>query len=235
MNKLKGNPGIKKLNIFLSSVIYLGLILSPLPANCQTDDWQRLSPNDPKSDELDLQSLHATGASTYNAHYRVHEFSTDTYMLMGVKVPPDSVRIYYITGQCKDGATTVETQVDLVSSVGIVIHSDKSAEDFKASQAEFNDQYLKGTYQENVGSLACAALAARCAGRQLQWPLPSIGNIVKPEDKNPLYGWMENEGAPTMSQNETDKTTGQLSAEEEVKIRQLYTPACKAGFGQPAQ
>jgi hypothetical protein len=225
-------PGVKKPNIFLVFVIYSVLVINPLPAYSQDVDWQRLAPNDPKSDELDLRSLHVTGASTYTARYRAHQFSTDAYKLMGIKVPPGSTRIYYIMGQCKDGASMIETQVDLVSSTGAVIHSDKSEVDFKATQTEFNGQYLKGTYQDNMESLACAALAAQCARRALRWPLPSIGNIAKPDDKNPLYGWMDDEAAPTTTKKETAKTTGNLSAQEEAKIRQLYTPDCRARLEQ---
>ncbi len=222
--------------IISSFVVCLSLILNALPAYSQGDNWLRLSPNDPKSDELDLHSLHATGKRSYTARYREQEFSTDAYMLMGIKVPPGSTRISYIAGQCKDEAIMVETQVDLVSPTGAVIHSDKPDDDLKAMDAEFNDRYLKGTYQENMESVACAALAAQCAGRQLQWPLPRIENSLKPGDKNPLYGWMENEGAPTTaSEKETDKTTAQLSGKEEAKNRKLYTPDCNAGSMQPGQ
>lgn len=218
------------MNRLLFAILCWSLVFSALAA---AEDWQRLFPNEPGSDELDLQSLKPTSTTSYTGRYRDHEFSMDSYKLSGLKVPQGSYQIHYIKGQCTDGATAVETQLDLVSPEGKVIQTDKPNEDMVAMETELNDRYLKGTYQQNMASLACAALAARCAGRDLHWPLKTAGATSKPDDINPLYGWMENEGDIYTVNKEpanTSKIGGRV--DEQAMISQLYIPNCKADFLQ---
>jgi hypothetical protein len=220
-----------KLNMPLFATLCWSFVLSPV-AVC-ADDWQRLFPDDPKSDELDLHSLKPTSPSTYTGRYRDHEFSADSYRLIGLNVPQGSYQISYIKGQCIDGATATETQLDLVNPEGKVIQSDKPNEDMMAMETELNARYLKGTYQQNMASFACAALAARCAGRDLHWPLTTIGTTSKPDDKNPLYGWMENEGDQTTANKDTsDTAVKEINTDEQAKIRQRYIPNCTLEFLQ---
>jgi hypothetical protein len=219
-----------KMNRMLFAILCWSLEFSALAA---AEEWQRLFPNEPGSDELDLESLKLTSPITYTGRYRDHEFSMDSYRLSSINVPHGSYQIHYIKGQCADGATSAETQLDLVSPEGKVIQSDKPNEDMVAMEMELNDRYLKGTYQQNMASFACAALAARCTRRDLQWPLKTVGAASKPDDKNPLYGWMENEGnEDNVNKESVNTSTTGGSVDEQVKTRQLYVPNCKADFLQ---
>lgn len=148
-----------------------------LPTMAHAERWQQITPGDPDSILVDLDSVTPYVEST-SAMTKTPKIYADRAP-KGLKLPTGAVDYDLLEVQCHDGAIGYTIERRILDRNGKTLYRD--VPDPIKVQRKITQMYemAQGQYGQTTAGLVCAYAASRCTNKPFTWPIPNV---------NPLYG-----------------------------------------------
>lgn len=199
--------------------IFFGLTLFISATVANAENWQEVWPNTPDSDTnpqsgaIDLDTIKAVGGEIeFWSRGELLEYRKPSSIEIPVGAKDDELQ--HVSCGEEGPAYYYVLERRIVDRSNKVIFSEKKSAQEQQEDKKMIQENLQTNYTQDIPSMACAYMTAKCSGAAFQWPI---------ENKNPLFG-----KPPTGDPKQAEKN---LKLYEDLSERYFvkFRPQCASG------